>query len=129
MSHQSSIQCKIRSIDALRNACDVMGLKLLDQKTYRGYGSQTYNCNYAIKLKGTQYDVGVVQEADGTYSLKTDFWQGSVAREIGNNCGLLLQECAAQCAMESARMQGMSVYRTYDVENEEIVIEMYEEEA
>lgn len=127
MSHQSSIACKIRSIEALKKACAAMRLTLTEAKSYRGY-SQSFPCDYVIKLKDSPYEVGVIKNQDGTYDLKTDFWAGKVAREIGENCGLLLQEAAAQAAIEAAQMRGVSVYRTYDYEAGEVVLELEEPE-
>lgn len=127
LSHTSQVQCKIQSINAVKKACDTMGLTFQEGGTYRVYGGAN-NAEYVIKLKNSPYDLGLVKQPDGTYDIKCDFWGTHVAKEVGENCGLILQETAAQAAIEAAQMRGVSIYRTYDYEREEIVLELEEPE-
>jgi hypothetical protein len=90
MSHFTTIQTQIRDIHALREACRELGLEVLENAVARGYGSNTNTGDYVIRLKGP-YDVALTRQADGSFSLATDWWNGHVEREVGANYGRLLQ--------------------------------------
>jgi|GEM_PF-858738 len=85
MSHFTTIQTQIRDLDALSHACAEMDLKLLPNTTCRGYAGTTSLAPHVIKLAGP-YDIAVepAPENDGSYGLTTDWWDGHVAREVGD---------------------------------------------
>jgi len=110
MSHFTTIRTEIRDIDALRDACDELGLELLQNAEARGYSSNKRRGDYVIRLKGA-YDVALNQQKDGTYGLTTDWWGGHVEQEVGPNYGRLLQFYGVHKTTRAARSRRMRVTR------------------
>jgi hypothetical protein len=111
MSHFTPIKTQIKDIQALRAACQEMGLPLLQNAQARGYASNTIPAQYVIKLKGP-YDVAVQKQTSNTFGLTADLWQGHVEKEVGTNYGRLLQLYGVHKAMIEARKKGRLVTRS-----------------
>ena len=112
MSHFTSIETKIRDLDALRSACAELGLETAENVFARGYGNQRRHGRLVVKLKGP-YDVAVNPAKDGTgYILETDLWQGRVESELGPGLGRLRQLYAVHKATAEARKRGHRVRRS-----------------
>ncbi len=90
MSHFTMITTQIKDIEALRKACEEMGLSLSQGIEARGYGANRHTGEHVIVLKGP-YDIAVNRQPDGTFGLTTDWWDGHVEKEVGANYGKLLQ--------------------------------------
>ncbi len=110
MSHFTEIKTQIKDIEALRLACQEMGLNLLQDADARGYYENRTKGDYVIKLKGP-YDIALNKQQDGTYGLTADLWQGHVEKEVGHNYGKLLQLYGVHKATIEARKKGLSVMR------------------
>lgn len=125
MSHVATIDCEILSLDALKAACDRLGLSFQDgQSTYAWYGkfigdyplpegftvADLGHCDHAIKVPGARYEVGVVFR-DGKYSLMWDFWRdGGLEEQLGPNGQKLAQAYAIEAAKLEAQRQGFSTF-------------------
>ncbi len=110
MSHFTTIDTQIKDIDALRSACAELGLELLRDAEARGYGNQRQRGDFVLRLKGP-YDVALHHQTDNTFGLTTDWWDGHVEKEVGQNYGRLLQLYAVHKASREARKRGLSVQR------------------
>ncbi|WP_342479819.1 DUF1257 domain-containing protein [Paenibacillus sp. FSL L8-0340] len=110
MSHFTTLQTTIKNIEAVRMACRELGLELVQEGQARGYGGRTINGDYVIKCKGP-YDVVLNKQQDGHYGIITDWYQGHVAKEIGEGGGRLLQTYGVVLATMEARKLGYSVSR------------------
>ncbi len=110
MSHFTSITTQIRDITALRGACGELGIQVLENAEARGYSTNTTRGDYVVRLRGP-YDIALNRQQDGTYGLTTDWWDGHVEKEVGNNYGRLLQLYAVHKATIEARKRGHSVQR------------------
>jgi hypothetical protein len=126
MSHVSEIEIKIKSLDALRAACERMGFQFVEgQKSYKWYGrfvgdspipvgvkvENLGKCVHAIKVPGASYEVGVVELPEGGYTLYWDSWySGGLAAKIGADAGLLKQAYGIEAAKIAARRKGYSCY-------------------
>ncbi len=110
MSHFTEIKTQVRDINALRAACDELGLTLLDNAHARGYGHRTRAGEHVIRLKGP-YDIAVNKTPDGSYGLTTDWWGGHVEREVGANYGRLLQLYGVHKTRLEARRKGYTLKR------------------
>ena len=112
MSHFTTIQTQVRDLEALRDVCAELGLQLKPKTPCRGYATQTRKCGHTIVLKGP-YDIAVdpSEAKDGTYGFTTDWWQGHVAREVGENYGRLLQSYGVNKTMREARARGLRTHR------------------
>ena len=130
MSHVTTIDVQVKDLDALEAACKELGLELVRGKTtYKWFGQfmgdsalppgmtkdQLGKCQHAVRVPGNDraYEVGVVQQPDGTFRLAWDAWSGGygLMERVGDNCGRLVQSYAAQVATKQARKQGYSVQR------------------
>ena len=77
MSHFTEIKTQIKDIEALRAACQEIGLTLLQNTEARGYYENKTKGDYVVQLKGP-YDIALNQQPDGTFGLTADLWQGHV---------------------------------------------------
>ena len=82
MSHFTQIDIEIRDIEALKAACDELGLTLKKNAEARGFGGNHRKGEYVIKLKGP-YDIALNSRKDGIYKAETDLWEGHVENELG----------------------------------------------
>ena len=110
MSHFTRIDTRIRDIEALRSACEELGVPLIDNAEARGYGSNRRQAAHVIQLKGP-YDVAVNPAANGEYELVTDLWQGHVERELGPALGRLRQLYGVHKTTREAKRRGLRVRR------------------
>jgi len=75
MSHFTKVATKINDLVALKKALDQLGWKYRASEQgveVRGWKGQTTKADIAIDMG--KYDVGVVKQEDGTYSLEADWW-------------------------------------------------------
>jgi hypothetical protein len=112
MSHFTEIKTQIKDIEALRAACQEMGLTLLQNAEARGYYENRTKGDYVVRLKGP-YDIAVNKQADGTFGLTADLWQGHVEKEVDQGYGKLLQLYGVHKASIEARTKGLSVLRRH----------------
>lgn len=90
MSHIETGTCKILNLEALKAAVKEMGAEFVEgQRTYKWYGRSVGDaplpagmrkedlgkCTHAIKVPGVNYEVGVVKQKDGSYTLAWDSWK------------------------------------------------------
>ncbi len=110
MSHFTTIKTQIKDIEALRLACRELGLTLLQNAEARGYYENKTKGDYVIRLKGP-YDIALNRQADGSFGLTSDLWNGHVEKEVGSNYGKLLQLYGVHKATAEARKKGHLVRR------------------
>ena len=110
MSHFTTIKTQIKDIEALRSACKELNLPLLQTADARGYAGEVRRGDYVIQLAGP-YDIAVNQQPDQCYGLTTDWWNGYVEKEVGQEYSKLLQLYAVHKASIEARKKGYSVLR------------------
>jgi hypothetical protein len=110
VSHFTTIKTEIKDIDALRCAVEELGLSLEANTTARGYAGNKIDGDYIIRLKGP-YDIAVNRQSSGSHELTCDWWDGHVAREVGEKYGKLLQLYGVHKAMREARRKGHLVQR------------------
>ena len=110
MSHFTEITTQIKDIEALRLACQELGLNLLQDAEARGYYDNKTKGDYVIQLKGP-YDIALNKQADGTFGITSDLWNGHVEKEVGQGYGKLLQLYGVHKATLEARKKGLSVLR------------------
>ncbi len=99
MSHVESVETRILNLDALKAACENLGVEFREgQRKYEFFGRSVGDyplpagftaedlgkCDHAIHVPGVNYEIGVVRAKDGSpgYSLLYDFW-GSGGKHDG----------------------------------------------
>ena len=90
MSHFATITTQIKDLAALTSACTELGLTVVAHATARGYSTNTVRGEHVIRLQGP-YDIALNRQADGSFGLTTDWWDGHVEKQVGPNYGRLLQ--------------------------------------
>lgn len=110
MSHFTTVHTEIRDIEALKDACREMGLRLEHDAEARGYASAKLRADHVIRLKGP-YDIAVTGCNGKGYTLTTDWWNGHVEKEVGPNFSKLVQLYAVHKATREARKRGHRVTR------------------
>jgi hypothetical protein len=110
MSHFTTIQTQVRDLEALRAACAELGLELCTDTQARGYNGNRVPGEAVIRLKGP-YDIALNRQADGSFGMTTDWWNGHVEREVGANYGRLVQLYGVHKATREARSKGYGVRR------------------
>ena len=111
MSHFTTIKTQIKDIEALRSACQEMGLPLLQNTEARGYYENKIKGEFVVRLKGP-YDIALNKQPDGSFGLTADLWAGHVEQEVGPGYGKLLQLYGVHKAMREARKKGHLVRRS-----------------
>lgn len=117
MSHFTTIQTRIRDLAALSEACTEFEVSLVPEADCRGFAGITRKAPHVIKLKGP-YDIAVdpSDRNDGTYGFTTDWWDGHVAREVGEGYGRLLQSYGVHKTMREAHLRGLRTTRKVEAD-------------
>jgi len=112
MSHITNIELEIKDLAALKAACNRMGFTFKEnQNTCNYYRGQKADCLHAIEVPGAAYEVGVVKNKNGGYSLIWDpFIHGGLESALGPAAGKLKQAYGIEKAKLEARKKGFSVY-------------------
>lgn len=142
ISHVAQCSLQVKDLDALKSAAAELGLVFMEgQKTHAWYGRwlndwndpraaalqgrdpKTFGtCVHALRLKdhkGGDYEIGVVQNADGTFGLVYDSYGPGRKLEIqaGVDMVKLKAEYGAAVAMKNLKKQlgqGWNIQRTVD---------------
>jgi hypothetical protein len=83
MSHFTKVATKINDLVALKKALDQLGWKYkhaeqgVEVRGWRGAKTQA-----EISIDMGKYDVGVIKQEDGTYSLEADWWGIETSRGV-----------------------------------------------
>ncbi len=86
MSHFTSVKTKIKNLVCLQRALKDLGYEFVVAEEHqmvqvRGYQGQKADGVMAIKASKT-YDIGVRQNADGTYEFFADWWGVETTRGV-----------------------------------------------
>ena len=108
MSHFTKVSTKINDSTALEAALSTMGLQLKHNIPCRYYAGALVKKN-VCKLPGP-YDVAFEENADGTFSIDADFYQGHVERTIGNGGAILMRCYAIEKLKIEVRKKGYSIH-------------------
>ena len=120
MSHITQIEIAVTDVDALAQACSLIGVELRQQqKTFRSFGGAHTKCEMAVvdPQNAEAYELGLVRaKANGHgqeagWKIQMDNWQGGhgMNAKVGNDAGLLLQRYGLCVARKQAMKQGMAV--------------------
>jgi hypothetical protein len=129
MSHVVQLDTVITDLGALDETCeqDCECELRRGQKHYKWWGHSVGDypipenvkeedlgkCDHAIHVKGNDeaYEVGVVDQGDGTYRLIWDFYGGGqgLQEKIGAGASKLLQGYAKRVAVKAARAKGFKL--------------------
>lgn len=132
MSHTTTItSVKITDTSALQSAIEELAREGVncslerDAKPRMYSSAQEKQCDYVLRLRDAEYDIGFQRQKDGSYAAMTDFFGGTVSKQLGPvqacampntpaartqaQMGRLFQMYAAHAAMNVARAAGHMV--------------------
>ena len=119
MSHFTTIQTQIRDVAALEDACAELGVELLRDAKARGFSGQSRDGELVIKLKGP-YDIAANlktgADENDSYELATDWWDGHVEEEVGQNYGRLIQLYGVHKTIHEANKKRLRVTRKQETD-------------
>ena len=116
MSHFTTIQTQIRDVAALEDACAELGVELLRDAKARGFSGQSRDGELVIKLKGP-YDIAANRaDENDSYELATDWWDGHVEEEVGQNYGRLIQLYGVHKTIHEANKKRLRVTRKQETD-------------
>ena len=123
--HVASIKLQVKSMDALKLACQRLGLEFCEgQTTYAWFGRSVGDYQlpegfteedlgqsaHAIKVPGASYEIGLVFR-DGAWRLMWDSWQtGGLEAALGVDCNKLRQAYGLAAAVLEAQRQGLTCW-------------------
>ena len=110
MSHFTTLRTQFRDIEAVKAACEELGLSVVANGAARGWNGNTRKGQFVIRLKGP-YDVAVNMQKDGTLAMDTDWYAGHVEKELGLEFKKLTQLYAVHKVTIEARKRGQIVKR------------------
>lgn len=140
MSHVVKIDLQVKDLEALKAACESMGLELVQgQTSYKWYGRSVGDtplpqgftvqdlgkCSHAIRIPGNSqaYEIGVCRNKSGDgYSLLWDSWAGGygmvsrVSDGHGENVNKLKQAYGTQVTLNTLRRQGYRIAQSIDAQ-------------
>lgn len=148
MSHVAAVDVQILDLEALKRACETLGLEFRKgKKTFKWYGTWVNDyhgndaaykngvnpkdygkCQHAIGIKGNDkaYEIGLISDPDkpGGYKMVYDFWQGGLGIEkvAGKGCNNLINQYAKEVAISKVKKLGYTVTEKTNA-NGEIEIE------
>lgn len=119
MSHITTIAMQIKDLKSLAKAATRLGLEFREgQRTQRYYANKTNPCDHAIAIPGnsTAYEIGVIADKDGTYTLAFDDFSGGkgMMEIVGKACCRLKQAYTVEVAKKKLKAQGYTVTEKTD---------------
>ena len=121
MSHFTTVETKINDLVCLKRALEDLGIEyeeatqnqMATVKGWRGAKSQADMSIHAT----SQYDIGVRQNADGTYALTADWW--AIEEETQEKTEQLQQKIIQRYAFHKAKTEAEKQGFTIDEEGVE----------
>lgn len=134
MSHVAKVSIEIRSLDALKAACERLGLEFIEGETsFNYFSNRREKCQHAIRVRGNvhAHEMGVIQNPPGTiqnirmedgalasrdvggsYTLLWDPHSGrrELSTIVGNSCNTLRQ----MYAIEAAKLECPAGFQMYE---------------
>lgn len=116
MSHWTTVKTKIKSLVHLAVAAKELGLVLCQGTgiVARGYSSSERGCVAKIvggaTTKNWRYDIAIDKEADGTFSMTTDWYDGK-KQIVGEGFKKLKQQYTLAASMDAIRKKGWTAQK------------------
>lgn len=116
MSHLSKIEVEINDLQALKQACNYLGLEFRENQDMFNCYNGKQECTHAIVVPGARFEVGVVQKGK-SYELLWDNWTpGGLVQKLGENaCELrkhyTLQRVKNEAFQKNFRVQEQNIER------------------
>jgi len=142
MSHVAKCELEVKDIDALKRACEKLGLEFCEaQKTWAWYGrwvndyhaadaayhhgikpEQYGKCEHAIRVPDCEYEISLVRDDRGRLVPIYDFYGPGqrIRKLLGSGCERLRQQYGAEVTKKTMRRRGWRVSEQYDPQTHQI---------
>ena len=107
MSHWNVYKVKFSDMDALAKAAKAIGAALVRDFTARGYSAQHFAAG--IQMPGASYDIGLVQQEDGSWQPIYDDYDGSIEQVAGQGLVRLQNLYALARVQANADQEGLQM--------------------
>jgi hypothetical protein len=108
----------VSDLDFIKEACKELGLTFrVGGKVRFYYSSNQTNADYVISIPGSNYDVGLKNDAKGGFELIYDTYDGTIEKALGKNCCKLVQSTVYHKIMKHAKLNGKLVTRKFKGES------------
>lgn len=115
MSHIVSVSVVVKDLAAVEAACRELGLTFMRNQTTQKYYGGTSKCLHAIRVPGTDWEIGLIAAKTGSgFELAYDNYgtKGqTIAQRLGNGLEKLKQAYAVNVASLAARAKGWMTQR------------------
>jgi hypothetical protein len=109
MSHlvKQKSDVKITDLDTLSDACKrIPGLQLhKDRKIAKYYGGATTKCDATISVAGTNNEIAVIKQADGSYEIATDLFDSKIRNAVSTEKDKSYGEAACDKLFQAYRVE------------------------
>ncbi len=113
MSHITIVSdIAITDLDILEEAANRLGYHMKKGTSIRYHGGTQNTAEYIIEVPGTDWNIGVVKQKDGSYKLVGDTY-GDRGRKVAEAVKKIAQLYTAEATASAARKQGYSVMEEY----------------
>jgi hypothetical protein len=123
MSHlvKQKSDVKITDLDTLSQACQRLGLVLnKSKKVARYYAGNTTKCDAVIECPGSQYEIAVKQQTDGSYAIEADLFDSKLRNMVSTEKDKYYGEAACDKLFQAYRVEevvNQAVNDGYTVDN------------
>jgi len=109
MSHMVVQELIIKDLDLLEKICRKLGFDFQkNKKTAQYYGGNTKKCDHAIKVPGTNNEIALIKQSDGSYRMEADFY-GTEGKTVKEAVGKITQQYAIEETKKAVRKKGYSI--------------------
>jgi hypothetical protein len=106
MSHFSTLRSKVTDAELLKLTLQDLGINVQSNAEVRGMGCQRMKADVVAVLDGS-YDLGWVQNADGTFDVIADLWGVSRKYNLAELITTINQKYAVQKTLNAVKRPGL----------------------
>ena len=100
----------LKNMKSLEKACRTLGLEIdMTKKSAKYYAGSQMKCDGVIKCPGSQYEIALTKEDNGSYSVKMDNYDPTLSAKVGSSAGKLSQAYQIEEHKRAARNAGKEI--------------------
>ena len=118
MSHIIKLSTEVKDLECARKAIESLCkvIEVRENDYYKGYSMSQgkadlmsqEKADLIFKIEGCPYEIGLIKNADGTYRIAYDPYQGHIEKHIGKDAFRLKQEYSYQKLMKEIRKRNLN---------------------
>ena len=109
MSHMVVQELIIKDLDLLEKICQKFGFNFQkNKKSAKYYGGNTKKCDHTISVPGTNNEIALIKQTDGSYRMEADFY-GTEGKTVKEAVGKITQQYTIEATKRATRKKGYSI--------------------